>query len=46
MEEEFFHDAIEHEDDAPDTIVDDPVVEADKDEYTEEDELDVNEPME
>ena len=46
MEEEFFHDAIEHEDNAPDTIVDDPVVEADEDEHTEGDEPDVNEPME
>ena len=45
VEEEFFHDAIEHEDDAPDTIVDDPVVEADEEKYTEEDEPDVNEPM-
>ena len=34
VEEEFFHDAIEHEDNAPDTIVDDPVVESDENEYT------------
>ena len=46
MEEEFFHDTIEHEDNAPDTIVDDPVVKADEGEYTEEDEPDANEPME
>ena len=46
VEEEFFHDDIEHEDNAPDTIIDDTVVEADEDEYTEEEESDVNEPME
>ena len=46
MEEEFFHEAIEHEDNAPDTIIDDPVAKADEDEYTDEEEPDINEPNE